>query len=116
MFWQFIYNILVVPAMFIGFHGARCCNPKIQEGVKGRKNVFAELTHQLQTARDLKKTVWFHFTSVGEFEQAKPLIEAIYADTRIVLTFFSPSVAPNARSYPYADAAVYLPLDTPRKR
>ena len=114
MFWQFIYNTLVVPTMFIGFQGARCCNPKIQEGVKGRKNVFTELTHQLRTARPLEKTVWFHFTSVGEFEQAKPLIEAVYADTRIVLTFFSPSVAPNARSYPYADAAVYLPLDTPR--
>ena len=114
MFWQFIYNTLVVPIMFIGFHGARCCHPKIQEGIKGRKNVFAELTNQLRSARPLEKTVWFHFTSVGEFEQAKPLIEAIYADTRIVLTFFSPSVAPNARSYPYADAAVYLPLDTPR--
>ena len=73
-----------------------------------------ELAEQLQRARDLEKTAWFHFTSVGEFEQAKPLIEAIYAETRIVLTFFSPSVAPNAQSYPYADAAVYLPLDTPR--
>ena len=114
MFWQFIYNTLVVPTMFIGFHGARCCNAKIQAGIKGRKNVFAELRHQLQTARPLEKTVWFHFTSVGEFEQAKPLIEAIYPDTRIVLTFFSPSVALNARSYLYADAAVYLPLDTPR--
>ena len=114
MFWQFIYNTLVMPTMFIGFQSARCCNPKIQEGVKGRKDVFTELTHQLRTARPLEKTVWFHFTSVGEFEQAKPLIEAVYADTRIVLTFFSPSVAPNARSYPYADAAVYLPLDTPR--
>ena len=114
MFWQFFYNTLVVPTMFIGFHGAGCCNPKIREGIKGRKGVFAELTNQLQTARRLKKTVWFHFTSVGEFEQAKPLIEAIYPETRIVLTFFSPSVSPNARSYPYADAAVYLPLDTPR--
>ena len=114
MFWQFIYNTLVVPTMFIGFRGAACCNPKIQEGIKGRKGVFAELTNQLQTARHLEKTVWFHFTSVGEFEQAKPLIEAIYEETRIVLTFFSPSVAPNAKSYPYADAAVYLPLDTPR--
>ena len=114
MFWQLIYNLFAVPAMFVGFYGAGCCNPKIQEGIKGRKRVFAELVEQLQTARNLKKTAWFHFTSVGEFEQAKPLIEAIYAKTRIVLTFFSPSVAPNARSYPYADAAVYLPLDTPR--
>ena len=114
MFWQFFYNTLVVPTMFAGFHSVGRCNPKIQEGIRGRKGVFTELTNQLQTARHLEKTVWFHFTSVGEFEQAKPLIESIYAETRIVLTFFSPSVAPNARSYPYADAAVYLPLDTPR--
>ena len=105
MFWQFVYNAFAVPAMFVGFHGAGCCNPKIQEGIKGRKGVLAELENQLQTARHLEKTTWFHFTSVGEFEQAKPLIEAIYEETRIVLTFFSPSVAPNARSYPYADAA-----------
>ena len=114
MFWKFAYNAFAVPAMFVGFHCAGCCNPKIREGIKGRKQVFVELTDRLQTARDLEKTAWFHFTSVGEFEQAKPLIEAIYAETRIVLTFFSPSVAPNAQSYPYADAAVYLPLDTPR--
>ena len=114
MFWQIVYNLFAVPIMCVGFYSAGCCNPKIQEGIKGRKRVFAELATQLKTARQLEKTVWFHFTSVGEFEQAKPLIEAIYAETRIVLTFFSPSVAPNARSYPYADAAVYLPLDTPR--
>ena len=114
MFWQLVYNLFAVPIMFVGFYGAGCCNPKIQEGIKGRKRVFAELANQLRTARPLEKTAWFHFTSVGEFEQAKPLIEAIYAETRIVLTFFSPSVAPNARSYPYADAAVYLPLDTLR--
>ena len=114
MFWKFAYNVFAVPAMFVGFHCARCCNPKIREGLQGRKRIFAELTTRLETARPLKKTAWFHFTSVGEFEQAKPLIEAIYAETRIILTFFSPSVAPNAESYPYADAAVYLPLDTPR--
>ena len=114
MLWKLFYNAFAVPAMFVGFHCARCCNPKIQEGIKGRKGVFAELANRLQTARRLEKTVWFHFTSVGEFEQAKPLIEAIYDETRIVLTFFSPSVAPNAQSYPYADAAVYLPLDTRR--
>ncbi|RKU27472.1 hypothetical protein C6499_11800 [Candidatus Poribacteria bacterium] len=114
MLWKLVYNAIAVPAMFVGFYSAGCCNPKIQEGIKGRKRVFTALTNQLQTARPLEKTVWFHFTSVGEFEQAKPLIEAIYAETQIVLTFFSPSVAPNAQSYPYADAAVYLPLDTPR--
>ncbi len=114
MFWKLAYNAFAVPTMFVGFHCAGCCNPKIREGIEGRKRIFSELADQLQRARDLEKTAWFHFTSVGEFEQSKPLIEAIYAEIRIVLTFFSPSVAPNAKSYPYADAAVYLPLDTPR--
>lgn len=100
--------------MLIGFHLAACCNRKIREGITGRKRVFEKLGHQLNDARNLEKTAWFHFTSVGEFEQAKPLIEAIYADVRIVLTFFSPSVAPNVEVYPYVDAAVYLPFDTPR--
>ena len=113
MFWQFIYNVFAVPAMFVGFHAARYCSPKIREGIRGRKKVFEQLEAQLRSARHLKRTAWFHFTSVGEFEQAKPLIEAIYAETRIVLSFFSPSVAPNVRKYPHADAAVYLPFDTP---
>lgn len=114
MLWQLAYNLFAVPLMCVGFYSAGCCNPKIREGIAGRKQVFSELSTQLQTARNLKKTVWFHFTSVGEFEQAKPLIEVLHPESRIVLTFFSPSVAPNARSYPYADAAVYLPLDTSR--
>ena len=113
MFWQFIYNAFAVPAMFVGFHAAGYCNPKIREGIRGRKKVFEQLEAQLRSARHLKRTAWFHFTSVGEFEQAKPLIEAIYAETRIVFTFFSPSVAPNVRKYRHADAAVYLPFDTP---
>lgn len=114
MFWRFVYNAIVLPVMFIGFHVAACCNRKIREGIVGRRNVFEKLTHQLNSARNIEKTAWFHFTSVGEFEQAKPLIEAFFAETRIVLTFFSPSVAPNVESYSYADAAVYLPFDTPR--
>lgn len=112
VFWQFIYNTLAIPAMFVGFHAAGYCNPKIREGISGRRGVFEQLETQLRSARHLTHTAWFHFTSVGEFEQAKPLIEAIYAETRIVLTFFSPSVAPNVSRYPHADAAVYLPFDT----
>ena len=127
MFWQLVYNVFAVPAMFVamflGRHCAGCCNRKIREGIEGRKQVFEKLENQLAESRsdiaptrrgNLKQTAWFHFTSVGEFEQAKPLIESIYAETRIVLTFFSPSVAPNVQSYAYADAAVYLPLDTSR--
>ncbi len=114
MFWQFVYNAFALPIIFISFYLAGCCNRKIREGIIGRRQIFDRLTDQLRNARNLKKTAWFHFTSVGEFEQVKPLIEAIYADVRIVLTFFSPSVAPNVASYQYVDAAVFLPFDTPR--
>ena len=114
MFWRFVYNTFAIPAMYIGFHAVGCCNRKIREGIVGRRQVFEKLQCQLNNARKLEKTAWFHFTSVGEFEQAKPLIEAIYAETRIVLTYFSPSVVPNVETYPYVDAAVYLPFDTSR--
>ncbi len=114
MFWRFIYNTFAIPVLLIGFHLAACCNRKIRAGITGRKRVFETLERQLNDTRNLEKTAWFHFTSVGEFEQAKPLIEAIYAETCIVLTFFSPSVAPNVADYSYVDAAVYLPFDTSR--
>lgn len=112
MFWQLIYNIFALPAMFICFKVVGIFNAKIREGIAGRRQVFQDLENQLSQSRELEKTVWFHFTSVGEFEQAKPLIEVIYSDVRIVSTFFSPSVASNVKKYAYLDAAVYLPFDT----
>lgn len=114
MFWRFIYNIFALPAMFICFKVVGIFNAKIREGLIGRRKVFQELENQLSQSRKLDKTVWFHFTSVGEFEQAKPLIEAIYSDVRVVSTFFSPSVASNVKKYAYLDAAIYLPFDTVR--
>ncbi len=112
MFWRFIYNIFALPTMFICFNVVGLFNVKIREGITGRRQVFRDLEEQLSQSRELVKTVWFHFTSVGEFEQAKPLIEAIYSDVRIVSTFFSPSVASNVKKYAYLDAAIYLPFDT----
>ncbi|MYB63733.1 hypothetical protein F4X73_03500, partial [Candidatus Poribacteria bacterium] len=114
MFWRFVYNVFAIPLMFIAYHIMGCWNRKIREGIVGRREVFSKLEKQLGTSRNLDKTAWFHFTSVGEFEQSKPLIEVLHTDTRIVLTYFSPSVAPNVASYKFVDAAVYLPFDTRR--
>lgn len=112
--WKTFYNTVVVPALFVGFRIQSHFNAKTREGIVGRRNVLKLLESQLESARELDKTAWFHFTSVGEFEQAKPLIEAIKDNTRIVLTYFSPSVHPNIEKYPHCDAASYLPLDTVR--
>ena len=114
MLWKTLYNTLVIPALTLGIYTASRFSPKIREGLAGRRSVFNSIEEQLNSARELNQTAWFHFTSVGEFEQAKPLIEALRDDVRIVLTYFSPSVQPNVARYPYYDAAIYLPLDTSR--
>ena len=114
MLWKTLYNTLVIPALTVGFYTAARFSPKIREGLAGRRSVFDSIQDQLSSARKLHRTVWFHFTSVGEFEQAKPLIETLKDEARIVLTYFSPSVHPNVASYPHHDAAIYLPLDTSR--
>lgn len=114
MLWKTLYNTLVIPALTVGFYIASRFSPKIREGLAGRRSVFDSIEGQLDSARKLTQTAWFHFTSVGEFEQAKPLIEELNDEVRIVLTYFSPSVHPNVSNYPYYDAAIYLPLDTSR--
>ena len=57
---------------------------------------------------------WFHCASLGEFEQARPLIESCKKDFpnhRIALTFFSPSGYEVQKNYAFADVVTYLPLD-----
>ena len=57
--------------------------------------------------------VWFHAASVGEFEQARPLIERLKANgerRKVVVTFFSPSGYEARNNYELADGVYYLPL------
>ena len=61
--------------------------------------------------------VWIHAASVGEFEQARPLIERLKANgekRKIVVTFFSPSGYEARKNYELADGVYYLPLPTRR--
>ena len=59
--------------------------------------------------------VWIHCASLGEFEQARPLIETLkkeYNGLKILLTFFSPSGYEVRKNYEKADMVTYLPWDT----
>ena len=61
--------------------------------------------------------IWFHASSLGEFEQGRPLIEEIknrYPQYKILLTFFSPSGYEVRKNYEGADIVCYLPFDLPR--
>lgn len=55
-----------------------------------------------------------HCASLGEFEQGRPLLEAIkvkYPACKIVLTFFSPSGYEIRKNYAGSDKILYLPMD-----
>lgn len=60
--------------------------------------------------------VWFHAASLGEFEQARPVLESYrkrHPDHHVAVTFFSPSGYEVRKHYPQADAILYLPPDLP---
>jgi len=91
-----------------------CRNPKAKKWLAGRRNLFERL--QKEVGSDDEKLLWFHVSSLGEFEQARPVIEGVkkyFPGYRILLTFFSPSGYELRKDYPLADYVCYLPLDTP---
>jgi len=72
--------------------------------------------NKIKQDKPLAKTTWIHCASLGEFEQARPLIEQIkflQKNSIIIVTFFSPSGYEIRKNYEYADAVFYLPIDTP---
>ena len=87
-------------------------NIKARQWIEGRKGIFDKIAASLKPD---EKRIWVHASSLGEFEQGRPLIEKIKAekpDIKIVLTFFSPSGYEIRKNYPTADYIFYLPLDT----
>lgn len=65
---------------------------------------------------DGRPVVWFHAASLGEFEQARPVLESYrerHPDHQVLLTFFSPSGYEVRKNYPKAEAVCYLPPDLP---
>ncbi len=90
-------------------------NPKARQFVTGRKNLFEQIAGKLRD--NMAPVAWFHAASLGEFEQARPVIEqfrARHPAFKIVLTFFSPSGYEIRKNYTGADYVFYLPLDSAR--
>ena len=87
-------------------------NDKARKWINGRKDIFKRLR---ETITPGERILWFHASSLGEFEQGRPVIEAIRElkpEYKILLTFFSPSGYELRKNYQYADYIFYLPLDT----
>ncbi len=109
MLWLYNFGIFIYSLVV---RSVALFNPKAKLFIEGRKNIYEELEKQVDASR---KHIWFHFASLGEFEQGRPVLEMIkshHSDKRIVITFFSPSGYEVRKNYPNANAVFYLPLDT----
>lgn len=109
--YRFLYRLSIF-FMQLGFRLAAFFHPKARLWVEGRQRLWM----QLKNYQAVPNTAWFHCASVGEFEQARPVLEAFRKenpDWKIVLTFFSPSGYELRKNYEQADWVGYLPLDTP---
>jgi 3-deoxy-D-manno-octulosonic-acid transferase len=86
-------------------------NPKAKLFINGRKNIYTLIAQKINPE---EKHIWFHFASLGEFEQGRPVLEklkTLYPGKKIVVTFFSPSGYEIRKNYALADV-FYLPIDT----
>jgi 3-deoxy-D-manno-octulosonic-acid transferase len=107
-----LYNVGILIFSVLA-HLAALFDSRASQWVKGRKN-WAEKIADKISPQD--RIVWIHCASLGEFEQGRPIIEAIKRDMpdfKIILTFFSPSGYEIRKNYDNADFISYLPLDTP---
>jgi len=107
------YNIFLL-AFKAGIRIAALFHPKARKWVNGRRQIFQRLQEAIQPGQQV---VWMHCASLGEFEQGRPLLEALreqYPSCKLLLTFFSPSGYEVRKNYTGADWVFYLPMDGPR--
>ena len=106
---NFLYNILVFVATITLFV-LKFFSKKLRLFVDGRKETFSKISNLKNV-----DVIWFHAASLGEFEQAIPIIEALKNNNntfKILVTFFSPSGYEIRKNYNLADVVCYLPLDS----
>lgn len=88
-------------------------NKRVHKWRVGRKGLFQLIETKIDKS---KRHTWFHFASLGEFEQGRTVLEAYrdyFPEKAIVVTFFSPSGYEVRANYAKADYVFYLPVDTP---
>ena len=107
-----MYNILIY-LYLAGVAIYSLFDEKVRKMWRGERAAFDVLRQSVIPGANY---IWFHAASLGEFEQGRPLMEALRRDHpeyKILLTFFSPSGYEVRKNYEGADIICYLPLDTP---
>lgn len=94
----------------LGIRLAALRSEKARAWIKGRKD-----WRERMPSPKSGKRYWFHCASLGEFEQARPLVEHYQKQgIEICLSFFSPSGYESRKNYALASWVGYLPMDGPR--
>ena len=109
-----VYNLFLL-LYRLGMRVIAPWNPKAKQWLAGRKDFFEKLRFSI--GKTGNPVIWMHCASLGEFEQGRPLLEAVkanYPGYRILLTFFSPSGYEVKKNYEGADYIFYLPMDSRR--
>jgi 3-deoxy-D-manno-octulosonic-acid transferase len=113
---ELLYRLLILPLGILGWVMALPFSAKARAGWSGRRNWRAGLSdHSAQWGQ--RPRIWFHCSSLGEFEQAVPVLRelrAAWPDAVLVATVYSPSGYEKARASGVADWVGYLPFDTRR--
>ncbi|HHE08110.1 MAG TPA: 3-deoxy-D-manno-octulosonic acid transferase [Chlorobaculum parvum] len=90
--------------------------PRLKTFAEARENLFEELQTRLNELTTPSCRLWVHASSVGEFEQARPIIAALrqqMPQIDVVVSFFSDSGYETRKHFPDAAVVFCLPLDTP---
>ncbi len=109
----FILYIIGTNAYFLLLKLLSPFNARASKFTKGREKIFDLIESEL--IAETRQSIWFHVASLGEYEQAKPVIERLKQELPqycIVITFFSPSGYENRKDNKLADYTFYLPYDS----
>ncbi len=107
LLYRFVLSLSSVVVPVLSFF-----NSKMRKGADGRRSTL-EIIHRTIGSKD--QVFWFHCASLGEFEQGRPVFEALVAKHptyKVVLSFFSPSGYEHCPNLDWISAKVYMPLDS----
>lgn len=110
---KLMYNIGLY-SYFLGIKIASPFNDKAKLWLEGRRNWQAKLRKKAEKLDRKRKTIWFHVSSLGEFEQGRPVMENLKKtqDINLVISFYSPSGYEIMKDWELADLICYLPFDS----
>ena len=105
---SFIYS-LFISIFNISIKLNSLFNEKTKKIVLGRKKTINYIKNNIED----QKVIWIHVASVGEFEQAKPIIDSlkIKYEIKILVSYFSSSTESAVSNYKNVDFHFYMLSD-----